>query len=57
VHLFGFVIRIYYDARSSECKIRMRIWYRHILINKPFNEAETYKVCKTQHYNTNTKEG
>jgi hypothetical protein len=21
VHLFGFIIRIYYDARSSECQI------------------------------------
>ena len=26
VHLVGFIIRIYYDAQSSECRIQESIW-------------------------------
>ena len=34
VHLAGFIIRIYHDARSSECQIRekQRLWFPYAIV-------------------------
>jgi hypothetical protein len=37
VHLVGFIIRIYHDARSSECQIR-----RKISLYKPADDVSHY---------------
>jgi len=62
VHLVGFIIRIYHDARSSECQIPQGLTDCHILSAcalclKPFMLRE--KLCysrwtnqKLSHYNT-----
>ena len=40
MHLVGFIIRIYYDARSPECQIHMAV-----LVEKP-NREELRKSIK-----------
>jgi len=34
VHLVGFIIRIYHDARSSECQMSKPVNYVHIYLNR-----------------------
>jgi len=54
VHLFGFIIRIYHDARSSECQNEHKVSARDVTILsyiwKVFQTVghESKKYCKKQ---------
>jgi len=48
VHLFGFIIRIYHDARSPEHQILYNVHYKLLLVHSAFR-ASFYILNNNQH--------